>query len=198
MATLCRIVPRFFQFNANRTTLKFFEAATVSQRSTSTFRRAQPTDRYAAYDHEYPEHLPEPEPEYPGYTVSYKEFKYVEKLLPKDTVPPPPSNTLDGRPTPSGWISPRPESVQLPYFVHRTKNYMLPLYLSVKNGQTRILTKIRKVDGDIWKLEADLKKYLEENWQAQIKTQVHEVSSHIVIKGDCCEHVCKFLLSKGF
>ena len=217
MASIYRFVPRFLQvgvnraafwpcaatrlslFDNNNVTVTISEGVKVGQRSSSTFRRAQPTDRISAYRCEYPEPLPEPEPEYPGYTVSYEDFKYVEKLLPKETVPSPPPNTLDGNPTPSGWVSSKVESVQLPYFVHRTKNHMLPIYLLVKKGDTRILTKVRKVDGDIWKLEADLKKYLEENWKPKkVRTQVHEVASHIVIKGDCCDHVCKFLLSKGF
>ena len=36
--------------------------------------------------------------------VSHEEFKYVEKLLPKQTIPEPPQHS--SYPTPSGWVAP--------------------------------------------------------------------------------------------
>lgn len=145
-----------------------------------------------------PEKLAETPPEYPGYKVCKEDFKYVEMLLPKDTVPSPPPESLMGLPTPSGWVPPNENGLKHPYFVKRTKNHMLPLYLDVKYHGTRPLTKICRIDGNIWKLESDLRKYLQERSTKQIYTQVHEVSSFIRVRGDYCEDVCKFLLSKGF
>lgn len=44
-------------------------------------------------------------PEYPAdYEVSYSEFKYVEQLLPRPTVPEIPKH--ETYPTPSGWFPP--------------------------------------------------------------------------------------------
>jgi len=48
-----------------------------------------------------------------------------------------------------------------PYFIERTKNYMRPVYLTRNSKGTKRITKITKIQGDIWTLERDMKRYIE-------------------------------------
>ncbi|XP_025104479.1 39S ribosomal protein L49, mitochondrial-like [Pomacea canaliculata] len=126
-----------------------------------------------------------------------EEFKFVERLLPYKTVPSPPSHT--NYPTPSGWIPQKEADLTLPYFVRRTKNHMLPIYQELRNGNTRKLVKIRYIEGDIWALDADLREYLQQVTGSKIiATQVHEIARWIRVKGLYAEHICAFMLKKGF
>ncbi|KAK3594331.1 hypothetical protein CHS0354_024267 [Potamilus streckersoni] len=135
------------------------------------------------------------EEEYVDIEFSTDEFKYVEKLLPSKTVPEPPKHTL--YPTPSGWVPPA-ANLSTPYAVNRTKNHNLPVYLQVKVGGTRKLTLIRKIDGDIWALEADIRNFLEPITGKKCLTQVHEVARFIRVRGNYVTEVGKFLIDKGF
>jgi len=56
------------------------------------------------------EELP-PKETFPDYEISTEEFKYVEKLLPKNRIPDPPAHA--SYPTPSGWIPPSVTNVRL-------------------------------------------------------------------------------------
>lgn len=38
--------------------------------------------------------------------------------------------------------------VQYPYFVSRTRMKELPVYVDIKNGRTRVLTEIGRIEGD--------------------------------------------------
>lgn len=38
--------------------------------------------------------------------------------------------------------------VQYPYFVARTRMKELPVYIDIKNGRTRVLTEISRIEGD--------------------------------------------------
>lgn len=38
--------------------------------------------------------------------------------------------------------------VQYPYFVSRTRMKELPVYIDIKNGRTRVLTEISRIEGD--------------------------------------------------
>jgi hypothetical protein len=38
--------------------------------------------------------------------------------------------------------------VQYPYFVARTRMKELPVYVDIKNGRTRVLTEISRIEGD--------------------------------------------------
>lgn len=48
-----------------------------------------------------------------------------------------------GQPAPPG------SKADIPFRVTRTKSRNLPVYLDYKNGQTRVLTLIRKIDGNV-------------------------------------------------
>ena len=47
----------------------------------------------------------DPEPTLTGYEESTEEWKFVERILSKDVVPPPPEHA--SYPTPSGWVPPK-------------------------------------------------------------------------------------------
>ncbi|XP_025409747.1 probable 39S ribosomal protein L49, mitochondrial [Sipha flava] len=134
---------------------------------------------------------------YTKYEVSSspEEWKFVERLLPLTIIPPPP----DGKNFPSGWQPQTAKFGQYPYFVHRTRNHMLPVYLKVSMRGTRRITQINNVDGDIWKLEEALKKYLQKVYGDKriIATKVHEVCGHLCIHGDHVSRVNEWLLKKG-
>ena len=81
---------------------------------------------------------------------SYAEWKFVEKLIPPDYVPTPPTDPKAEYP--SGWKPPSPLSPQAQYVVPRTKNHMPPVYLKIdkRTRGTRRITRIRYVEGNIW------------------------------------------------
>ncbi|KAL8612831.1 hypothetical protein ACOMHN_038086 [Nucella lapillus] len=131
------------------------------------------------------------------YEVSKEDFRFVEDILPPRVVPPVPNHEV--YPTPSGWCPPREEAQSLPYFVRRTRNHMLPMYEEERNGNTRKMVKVRNIDGDIWAFNADLRAYLlQVTGKKIVASQVHEVGGYIRVKGQLAEHVCQFLLDKGF
>lgn len=41
-------------------------------------------------------------------------------------------------------------ATQWPYYVRRTRNHMMPVYMLTKAGGSQHITKIGKIDGDIW------------------------------------------------
>lgn len=74
---------------------------------------------------------------------------------------------------------------------------MLPVYLQrAFRGQRRI-TVIRRVEGDIWLLEAELRYLIEKQLNRPIITRVNEMTGQIAFKGDHVAVVEKFLLDKG-
>lgn len=167
--------------------------------------------KYSAYPFEYP--LPpeayelvegKPTPE----TVtrveeSREDFRYVAKLLHRHAVPAPPKH--DVYPTPSGWVPPADHVPDLPYFVPRTKYHNLPVYLDKAFHQTKIMTKINNVEGDIWQFRHDLVEFLmpflREHYvysKEKMPTQVAEMYRVVRIKGDHVMATKKFLLDRGF
>ncbi|XP_046401067.1 probable 39S ribosomal protein L49, mitochondrial isoform X2 [Ischnura elegans] len=123
-----------------------------------------------------------------------KEWKLVERLIPPKVVPDP---TVKPQ-YPSGWQPPKESSAQLPYFVERSKNHMPGVYLVRQVRGQRVRTKIRKVSGDIWALERDLKEYLEEKHQKEVISQINEVTRCIWFKGDYVNDVIRWMTQKGF
>ncbi|XP_019532853.2 large ribosomal subunit protein mL49 [Aedes albopictus] len=120
------------------------------------------------------------------------EWKYVERLLAPRVVPTPEVKVE----YPSGWKPPQPKP-DLKYFVARTKNHMLPVYLHRTFRGQRILTTVRRIDGDIWQLEAELRYLLEKRLKKSIVTRVNEMNGQIELKGDFVTIVEEFLLEKG-
>ncbi|XP_046624517.1 probable 39S ribosomal protein L49, mitochondrial isoform X1 [Neodiprion virginianus] len=123
------------------------------------------------------------------------EWLYVERLLTPKTVPPAPTSTA--KQYPSGWAPQSEDALKLPYFVSRTRNYLQPVYLQRSFRGMRRITILRKIEGDIWLLEAELKKHLEETTGKSIGTQIHEVAGILKFKGDQVIRIKEWLTTKG-
>ncbi|XP_011505222.1 PREDICTED: probable 39S ribosomal protein L49, mitochondrial [Ceratosolen solmsi marchali] len=127
-----------------------------------------------------------------------EEWRYVERCFPIKVVPSP--KHFDGT-APSGWIPPREHSKSHPFFVSRTKNYMLPVYLLISFRGSRHITVIKKIDGNIWQLESEIKTYLESistKYYKKIASRVNEMSGQIRFRGDHVENIKQWLITKGF
>ncbi|XP_011557217.3 probable 39S ribosomal protein L49, mitochondrial [Plutella xylostella] len=122
------------------------------------------------------------------------EWDYVQRLLPFETIP----DVTPKESYPSGWISPKEEAKDLPFFIPRTKNHMLPIYLKTINRGTTKSTLIRKIEGDIWLMNDEIRAYLKEMNNKFIQTRVHELARFIEIKGDYVDDASKWAYSKGF
>lgn len=125
---------------------------------------------------------------------STEEYKYVERLIPSSRIPTPPKHT---GPTPSGWIPPADSPPSLPYMIRRSRMHNIPIYTDVTNSN-RKLTLIRKVEGDIWALEKDVRQYLQEVTGKELPTQVNEVTMTLKVKGHFDKELKDWLVSKGF
>ncbi|XP_032872073.1 LOW QUALITY PROTEIN: 39S ribosomal protein L49, mitochondrial [Amblyraja radiata] len=132
---------------------------------------------------------------YPGVVESTEEFKFVERLIPPTTVPVPPKH--DRYPTPSGWCPPRDPPPDLPYIIRRSRMHNLPVYTDITHGN-RKMTVIRKIEGDIWTLEKDVKDFLTQTWGKTPMTQVNEVTMILRVKGYFDKELKSWLLEKGF
>ena len=62
----------------------------------------------------------------------------------------------------------------------------------------RKLTYIRKIQGDIWKLEADLKKFVEGEKNKRLASRINELAAVVILHGDHVSAVKKWLGTKGF
>lgn len=125
---------------------------------------------------------------------STEEYKFVERLIPPTRVPPPPKH--DG-PTPSGWIPPADSPPPLPYMIRRSRLHNIPVYTDLTSG-SRKTTLVRKVEGNIWALEKDVKQYLKEVTGKELPTQVNEVTMTLRVKGHFDKELKEWLAQKGF
>ncbi|CAH0625242.1 unnamed protein product [Chrysodeixis includens] len=122
------------------------------------------------------------------------EWAFVKRLLPLETIPAvTPKETY-----PSGWIPPKEEATSLPYFIARTKNHEVPIYLDITYRGMRKITKIRKIEGDIWMLNDEIKSYLKQKNGRYVETRVHEIGRFIEAKGDHVHDLMQWAYSKGF
>jgi large subunit ribosomal protein L49 len=120
------------------------------------------------------------------------EWKFVERLLSSNVIPQPAEKPN----YPSGW-QPQNIAQPSPYTISRTKNHMLPLYLCRTHRGQRRITKVRRIEGDIWALEADLRAVVEKRLQKRINTRVNEMSGQIELRGDFVTIVEEFLQKRG-
>ncbi len=125
---------------------------------------------------------------------SAEEYKFVERLIPPSRVPAPPKHA---GPTPSGWTPPADSPPPLPYMIRRSRMHNIPVYTDLTNGSRRT-TLVRKVEGDIWALEKDVKQYLKEVTGRELPTQVNEVTMTLKVKGHFDTELKEWLASKGF
>lgn len=133
---------------------------------------------------------------HPEVEVSYDppEWKYVEELLGQSIIPIP----REKAEYPSGWLPPDlAKNKNLAYFVERTRNYMLPVYLEIKFRGHRRLSVVRNIEGDIWKLEEELHELIERKAGKRIYSRINEMNRKIVFKGDYVTLIQKYLMSKG-
>lgn len=125
---------------------------------------------------------------------STEEYTYVERLIPPTRVPAPPAHTGV---TPSGWRPPAGSPPPLPYMVRRSRMHNIPVYDDLTHGN-RSTTLIRKIEGDIWALERDVKQHLMELTGKEHPTQVNEVTMTLKVKGRVHEELKDWLLGQGF
>ncbi|KAL8803663.1 MAG: hypothetical protein Q9200_006123 [Gallowayella weberi] len=75
---------------------------------------------------------------------------------------------------------PKPDITQsLPYHIHRTPSQQLPVYQLAKRGGSLLLTRLRKIDGDIMKLKEELQQALS---LKQEQISINQLTKHIIIK----------------
>lgn len=122
------------------------------------------------------------------------EWKYVERILPRTTVPVPASKDE----YPSGWTPQKPEAFKHPYFVTRTRNFMVPVYLRIDHRGLRRTTTIKNINGDIWALHHDVMQHIKSYMARNDRAQVNEATRQIIINGDYVNLMKEYLISKGF
>ncbi|KAL0994082.1 hypothetical protein UPYG_G00117550 [Umbra pygmaea] len=125
---------------------------------------------------------------------STEEYKFVERLIPPSRVPDPPKR--EG-PAPSGWTPPSEVPPALPYMIRRSRMHNVPVYTDLTHGN-RKTTLVRKVEGDIWALEKDVKEFLQQLTSKDIPTQVNEVTMTLRVKGHFDVDLKEWLVKKGF
>nr|XP_053651981.1 39S ribosomal protein L49, mitochondrial-like [Cherax quadricarinatus] len=130
--------------------------------------------------------------------VSTAEWSYVERLLPLKSIPKPTGNP--GEVMPSGWVVPSAKPGDYPYFVPRSANHMLPVYLLHKPILSKHVTSVKHVQGDIFALSEELREHLTQLLPSRkiINMRVHEPHQMIQIKGQFVTELKEFLLKKGF
>lgn len=102
---------------------------------------------------------------------------------------------------PTRWIAPtgKPAAVgetpDLPFRVDRSCNRNLPVYTDYKNGRTRILTIIKKIDGDIHAMEEMLRRHLNIK---TLRTRVDSLTGSITLHGNHRDQVKTWLRALGF
>lgn len=123
---------------------------------------------------------------------------WVERLLPKNEFSPHLTSmpaTVSSGFTPQPFVAP-----DLPYFVNRTRSGLYPVYKKVYQSEARgVQTEITKIDGDVWKFQEDLQKFIKSKRpDFDYEVGVHEQHGKILIRFDCVFEVVEFLRSKGF
>ncbi|GAB0092992.1 Probable 39S ribosomal protein L49, mitochondrial [Sergentomyia squamirostris] len=122
------------------------------------------------------------------------EWKFVERLLPPATVP-----TPRHRPNyPSGWRPQQPNITSSPYFIARTRNHMIPVYLKDKFRGSKKITVIHKIQGDIFLLHAELEDLVQKAAGRKILSRLNEMRGTIEFTGAFANLIKNYLQEKGF
>ena len=124
------------------------------------------------------------------------EWKYVERLLPSQLIPVPQIKQTYS----SGW-QPQKSSLcdKSKYFIARTKNHMIPVYLHRTFRGERRVTVIRRIEGDLWTLEKELREIVEKSRNGKLcASRVNEMSGQIRFHGDYVNLIKDHLMSKGY
>ncbi|XP_056130885.1 mitochondrial ribosomal protein L49 [Lampris incognitus] len=128
------------------------------------------------------------------YLESTDEYHYVERLIPPSRVPQPPRHD---KPPPSGWVPPPEVPPPLPYMIRRSRMHNIPVYSDITHGN-RPTTLVRRVEGDIWALEKDVKEFLKQAADKDLPTRVNEVTMTLRVKGKFDVELKEWLIQKGF
>ncbi|KAL7749981.1 54S ribosomal protein img2, mitochondrial [Sorochytrium milnesiophthora] len=78
------------------------------------------------------------------------------------------------------------------YFVSRTASKRLPVYTEFRNGN-RVLTIVRRIQGDSKVLASDLRPAL-----VEAKIDVSPTSGNLIVKGNHADAIRRWLAEKGF
>ncbi|KAL8998461.1 MAG: hypothetical protein Q9169_002498 [Polycauliona sp. 2 TL-2023] len=113
--------------------------------------------------------------------------QFVNKRPPRPSTKPPssanPSPTSSSRKTTTPEQPPPPPipdiTQSLPYHIHRTPSQQLPVYQLAKRGGNLLLTRLRKIDGDITRLKEELQQAL---GLKQEQISINQLTKHIIIK----------------
>ncbi|KFM72357.1 39S ribosomal protein L49, mitochondrial, partial [Stegodyphus mimosarum] len=114
------------------------------------------------------------DPKYTGYEEVKNCWHHVERLFPKLRIPEPPKQVSS-----TGWKAPAENVPDLPYFIERSRNHMLPVYSSRVYKDRVLVTQVRKILGDIWVFEYDMKNYLEEKLNEKVQSHVNEIACYV-------------------
>ena len=124
---------------------------------------------------------------------SMEDWKYVERLLPLKVVPEPTPKSE----YPSTWQPQSEDAKNFPYFVARSRNHMMPVYLKVYGRGSKRITSVKRIQGDIWLLEQELRKFLQSEQIRPIRSQVNELSGAIYFHGDYVNAIKYWLTKRG-
>lgn len=75
---------------------------------------------------------------------------------------------------------------------------MQPVYLEIFHRGLRRITTVRKIHGNIWILETELKEYLEKNVKKPVGVRINELSGEIQFRGDYVNLIKVWMNEKGF
>ncbi|XP_055950066.1 39S ribosomal protein L49, mitochondrial-like [Argiope bruennichi] len=133
------------------------------------------------------------DPKFTGVEEVKDRWHFVERLFPKLRVPEPAKKISS-----VGWKAPSENLPDLPYFIERTRNHMLPVYEDhVYKDRVRV-TQVKKIQGDIWAFEVDLKKFLQEKLGEEVESHVNEMCCFVNIRGRHVDIIKEWLYDKGF
>lgn len=123
------------------------------------------------------------------------EWEFVERLIPPELIPQIPEKDS----YPSGFVPAKVAPGTYPYHVARTPLNMLPVYAdNYGTNKNALVTKLKRVDGDLFALKKELDEFLFERYQMEFICQVAEVYGRISYRGDFEMDFKEFLLMKGF
>lgn len=129
-------------------------------------------------------------------------WSFVERLA-RHKIAPEVRRRKPGEPItklPSGFVPPPEEPPNLPYFVSRTRNHLLPVYYNLDSNPDRCVTVVKFISGDIWKFEEDLRKHLESLNETgeKILSSVQEPDERVIFRGKHLNQIVDWLHESGF
>lgn len=129
-------------------------------------------------------------------------WSFVELLARHKIAPEIPTRKLGEpiKPMPSGYVPPPDTAPDLPYFVARTRNHLLPVYYGLSKDPDECMTYVKNVMGDMWLFEEQLRKHLESlnPTQGKLVSTVREPDEMVGFRGKHLHQVVDWLHHQGF